>query len=359
MQLKGTAATLAKLRSRRVGVLGFDGVAALDLTGPLEAFAAARPAEVSGATEPAYRPIMIGLTHKSFTSDSGIGFRADSTVASVGPLDTILIPGGKGLQEAETRRLAAAWLAAQGERTRRIAAISTGLYALAQSGLVDGRMVTTHWRFCSDLARLFPKLRINAASVFLKDDRFYTSAGGRAGIEMAICLIQEDLGTETALAVARELVMELRPPGDSEPFVELPACFPGPSDRVASLPVWIASHLTRDLSVETLAERTGICRRHFTRLFHRVFNESPANFVEQLRLNEARRRLLMPHHSVESVGLSVGYRSADAFRRAFERRFGITPNEYRNRFFFRAASDPAIGRAARAQLVSQIRVNAA
>src|SRR6186997_2932115 len=131
---------------RRIGLLGFDGVAAMDLTGPLEALSIAHRLPDPGRGPACYKPVIIGLTDRNFTSESGLRFKADATADSIDILDTILIPGGKGLREPETSRLAAAWLATRAENTRRIASISTGLYALAQSGLVDGRAVTTHWR---------------------------------------------------------------------------------------------------------------------------------------------------------------------------------------------------------------------
>ncbi len=350
---------MAEHGPRPVIILGFDGVAALDLTGPLEALAIARQPDGPLKGAPCYEPIILSLSQKTFTSESGLLFHADTTTAIPGPLDTILIPGGRGLREIETRRRAATWLAAHAQSARRIVSISTGIYALAQSGLVDGRQVTTHWRFARDLAQRFPKVRVSSNALFLKSDRFYSSAGGEAGVELAIYLIKEDFGTQAALAVARELAVDLRLPGDSDTSVKLMDYTPGPADRVAALPVWITGHLTHDLSVEVLAERTAMCRRHFSRLFKRIFNHSPADFVEQIRLSEARRRLLMPHHSVESAGHSVGYKSADAFRRAFERRFGLTPNSYRSRFHFRVSNAPAVRSAARANLVSQRSVRAA
>ena len=212
---------------------------------------------------------------------------------------------------------------------RRIAAVSTGIYALAQSGLVDGRMVTTHWRFFRDVAQRFPKLRLSNSAAFLKEDEFYTSGGGTAGIEMTLAMIEEDYGGQVALAVARELVMRLRPPGDGTRDFE-PAHYQyDPAERVADLPAWIVAHLHETLTVEFLAERACLCPRHFSRVFKQVFHCTPADFVEELRLTEARRRLLSLHGSVESIAESVGFKSGDAFRRAFERRVGVSPSAFR------------------------------
>jgi len=184
--------------------MAFDGVAALDLTGPLEALSIARFPGGRGEALPCYRPVVMGLERRSFTSESGLIFKAEACAESSDSFDTILIPGGSGLRQPETIRRVAGWLAARANSTRRIASVSTGLYALAQSGLVDGRPVATHWRFSRDIARRFPRLRVTHTASFLKDDRFYTSAGGTAGVEMTLALIEEDCGGEVARAAVQQ-----------------------------------------------------------------------------------------------------------------------------------------------------------
>lgn len=315
---------------KRVGILGFDGVATLDLTGPLEAFSAAHQVGDSGRV-PCYEPVILGLVQKSFTSESGLRFQAAITADSAAAFDTIVVPGGIGLRQPETGRKAAAWLAAQANRTRRIASVSTGLYALAQSGLVDGCPVTTHWRFARDVAQRFPKVRVNQTAAFLRTDRFYTSGGGSAGLEMTLALIDEDYGSQVARTVARELMVRLRPPGDEEDLSLTENFQSDPAERVVDLPSWIAAHLHERLTVDALAERACLCPRHFSRVFKQVFQCTPADFVEELRLGEARRRLLGHRTTVESVAESVGFKSSDAFRRAFERRVGLTPTAFRRR----------------------------
>jgi transcriptional regulator GlxA family with amidase domain len=314
-----------------IGLVGFDGVAALDLTGPLEALARARRVGETAEPLPCYKPILLGLTNKSVTAESGLLFRADTTLATAGPLDTIIVPGGEGLRRPETIRPLADWLKERAGSTRRIAAVSTGAYALAQSGLLDGRHATTHWRFARDLARRFPKLRVNFGAAFLKDGNFYTSGGGTAGVEMTLALIEEDCGSQLARAVARELVMRLRPPGEAEEQFQLADYESDPAERIADLPAWIVGHLQENLTVEALAARACLCPRHFSRLFKKVFNCTPADFVEELRLSEARRRLLGLRATVESIAESVGFHSSDSFRRAFERRTGTTPTLFRRR----------------------------
>jgi len=256
-------------------------------------------------------------------------FKAEATLASAGDLDTIIVPGGEGVRQPETMAILAAWLGERAGQTRRIASISTGIYALARSGLLDGRHVTTHWRFANDIARRFPKLRVNYAAAFLKDGAFYTSGGGNSGVEMTLALIEEDFGNQVAREVAREFVMRLRPMGEADDHFEFTNYQCDPSERVAELPAWILAHLRENLTVEALAVRACLCPRHFSRVFKHVFNCTPADFVEELRLAEARRRLLGLRSSVEDIAGSVGFHSADAFRRAFERRVGMTPSLFR------------------------------
>ncbi len=317
---------------RRIGFLGFDGVRTLDLTGPLEAFAACRAlSAANNRKETDYQIVLIGLTQKCFVSESGIAFKAQETTQTVSQLDTIVVPGGSGLQNPEILREASAWLSAQAPRTRRVAAVCGGIYPLAQSGLLDGRMVTTHWRLAHDVAKKFPAVQVKLNTAFLKDGAFYTCGGGSAGIEMTLSLINEDQGAEVALALARELVVRLRPPGEDEDQLDLSTYQSGPEEKIAELPAWILAHIDHDLSVQVLARRACVCPRHLRRLFKSVFKKTPAEFVEQLRLREAGRRLETSRNSVESIASSVGYASADAFRRAFERRLGVTPTRYRRR----------------------------
>lgn len=317
----------------RIGFLGFDGVRTLDLTGSLEAFATAGNLHQDGQTP--YDIVVLALKEKSFVSESGVIFKAQETIQTTDDLDTVIVPGGHGLHDGDTMRVIANWLSTQAPQVRRMASICGGIYPLAQSGLLNGREVTTHWRLAPDVARRFPALQIKVGASFLKDGPFYTCGGGTAGIEMSLSLINEDYGSQVALGVARELVVRLRPPGDKEKFD--PASYElGPMERLAELPGWIVAHIDDDLSVESLAKRACLCPRHFSRVFKAVFKSTPADFVEHLRLEEAGRRLQETYSSVQSIAAAVGYTSADAFRRAFERRLGVTPTSYRRQRRMRA-----------------------
>ncbi len=324
------------MKPKPVGILAFDGVTALDITGACEVLTTATTKDASGNQEQCYETLIVGVGGKTIVSEMGVVFKAHKTITTAPTFDTIIIPGGRGLREPETNRAVSKWLSEQASLTRRFVSVCTGIYGLAPSGLLDGRNVTTHWRFAHDVARRFPQLRMNYTATFLKDEQFYTCAGNLAGIEMMIALIEEDFGPEVALTVAREFALQLPQAGgdanDFQPTVWQSA----PVDRLADLPCWILSHLQHNLSVERLAERAGLCPRHFSRIFKRLFQTTPADFVDQLRLNEARRRLLIPRYTVQTVAESVGFNNCDTFRRAFERRFGVSPSGYRNRFSLRA-----------------------
>ena len=219
---------------------------------------------------------------------------------------------------------------------RRIASICTGIYGIAPSGLLNGRTVATHWKYASDLAKRFSKLKVDASSIYLKDGKFWTAAGVTAGIDLSLALIEEDFGPEVALSVARDLVVYMKRPGGQEQYSE-PLQFQLQSrSRFADLLPWMVAHLEEDLSVEALAARISLCPRQFSRRFVQEFASSPAAFVRRLRLDEARQRLCAPDCTVEGVARSVGFSDADNFRRAFDRCFGIAPSVYRGRFAVKA-----------------------
>ena len=324
------------MNPKRVGFLGYDGLQALDLVGPLEAFMAAVGEEGNGngnvPPQDRYEVLVIGLTDQPFTAETGIVFHPHKTIKNAPVLDTLIIPGGKSLRSGETSATISQWLKKRANKIRRIASVCTGVYAVAPTGLLDGRRVTTHWRFARDLARRYPRLRVDANALYIKDDKFYTSAGITAGIDLSLALIEDDYGSQVALSVARELVVYLKRPGGQEQYSE-PLQFQIQStDHFADVITWARSHLRQNLSVEALAGRAHLCPRHFSRRFKEVFCTTPGVFVETLRLDEARRRLGENKNTIEAVGASVGFRSAKAFRRSFEKTFGVSPSTYRSRF---------------------------
>ena len=316
---------------RRVGIVLFDGVTALDLVGPAEAFAAARQSTGAEA-EPAYEVIVLGLAERSYVSESGVKLVADCRMDAAPTLDTLIVPGGSGLRAPAVNARVADFVRRRARRVRRLAAVCTGIYGVSPSGLLDGRRATTHWAFADDVQRRFPKLRLSANELFVKDGHIYTAAGVTSGIDLSLSLIEEDLGAARALAVAREMVVYIKRPGGQEQFSEPLRFQVDTRDRLRDLADYVTSHLSRDLSVPALARKLGYSPRQLSRRCRSELGQSPAALVQRLRLESARSKLLEPQASIEQISSAVGFRSADAFRRAFELRFGVNPTAYRERF---------------------------
>ncbi|HVJ50916.1 MAG TPA: GlxA family transcriptional regulator [Aliidongia sp.] len=319
-------------RRKRVGILGFNGITALDLVGPMESFAAAFLGDGAGGYTPCYEVCVIGLDARPFTATSGLTVTPRASLAEAPSLDTLIVPGGFGLRAPEINATVAEWLARHSGPIRRVASVCTGIYGLAPTGLLDGRRVTTHWAHARDLARRFPRLEVDPDVLFIKDGKYYTSAGITAGIDLALALIEEDFGQAVALGVARGLVVYLKRPGGQEQYSEPLRLQAGGVGKLGDLAVWLAGHLAHDLSVPALAERVNLSPRQFSRRFKAMFGAAPAAYVETARLDEIRRQLVETGRTIESIALSVGFESGDVGRRAFERRFGIAPSLYRERF---------------------------
>lgn len=175
-------------------------------------------------------------------------------------------------------------------------------------------------------------MKVDDKPLYIRDGKFYTSAGVTAGIDLSLALIEEDFGAQVALSVARELVMYVKRPGGQEQYSEPPRFQVESSSCFADLSAWVVGHLNMDLSVEALAERSNLCQRQFTRRFKEEFKSTPAAFVQRLRLDEARKRLAAADDTVENIADSVGFRNPDSFRRAFVQQYGVAPTEYRSRF---------------------------
>ena len=326
------------MKSLRVGLIGYDGVQALDIIGPSDAFTIAEIESDNGQRRPCYEVIIVGITNKPFRAESGVSFQPHTTLGKAPTLDTLIIPGGRGARIGQSSNLIAKWISSRAKRIRRIASVCTGVYALAPTGLLDGRRVTTHWRFANDVARRFPKLNVDHDALFLKDGPFYTAGGITASVDLALALIEEDYGPRVALAVARELVVFLKRSGGQKQYSEPLEFQINSTDRFADLASWMVEHMRGDLSLAALAKRVCFSPRHFVRRFKQAFGGTPAAFVENLRLDEARRRLSERTQTIENVASSVGFQSDDVFRRAFQRRFGVKPSSYRSRFDARTKS---------------------
>src|SRR6266536_4858604 len=320
------------MTSKRIGFLGFEGVAASELTRAADVLAAATLDGGYGNRISCYQISTIGFTSECFRSESGIALWPDSTLEIASELDTIVIPGGDGVRRSLVSETIAEWILARVNETRRIVAIGGGIYGVAPTALLDGREVTTHWRYANEVARCFPNLRVDPRRHLVKDGAFYTSSGPSAAIDLSLALMEEDYGRHVALAVAQEFV-SVPMNGNGQRKLPSPLVFDSqPADRFAELIPWIMRNLHEDLSVNSLARRACMSPSHFNRAFKSVFGSAPAEFVENLRINEAKRRLAVPKRTLEIIAASVGFSDAQTFRRAFERRLGAKPRSYLKNF---------------------------
>lgn len=319
---------LSDMRPKEIGVVGFDNASGSHLMGAADTFAAAWLDDGFGGRIPCYRVWTLGLTKEHFITESGFVIYPHKTLATAPLLDTIIIAGGSGARRPEVSAQVGTWVLGRAYETRRIASIGAGIHALAPTGLLDGREVTTHWRWARDLSRRYPTLRINHKRRLVRDGPFYTAAGLTAGVDLALAMIEEDYGKPVALAVDRELMTYLAPTPAPDDTLQLREYDSQPADRFGDLVAWVMRNLDQNLTVEVLAKQAGMCSAHFTRAFKSVFGSTPGEFVENLRLNEARRRLSSRGKTLRSVAASVGFRDPTAFRRAFARRFGAGPGNY-------------------------------
>ena len=319
------------MNPKNVGLIVFEHVAGADLTGPAEVFSRANISGGSGGESSCYNVLILGITAQPCRTECGIVVKPHTDLENAPSLDTVIVSGGSGIGDEKVTKKVAKWLNHRRSNTRRIATLGTGIYALAATGMLDHREVATHWRYAADVAQRFPSLRVNANCLFVKDGPFYTSAGAMAGIDLSLSLIEEDYGISVALAIARELVVSAKRSGLQEQYSETLQFQTRSVSRLSELTTWVISHLNEDLTVDTLAAKACLCRRHFTRRFKEEFGTSPAAFVERLRLNEACHRLAIRDNSVEDIAASLGFKSAATFRRAFYRQLGFMPIDYRHR----------------------------
>lgn len=315
--------------TKTIGLLAYEDMQALDLAGPLDAFGVANEGAIGA---PPYALCVIGLNTAAVRAENGLKVIPEHALEDAPPLDTLLVPGGAGSRFIDGDARLMRWLRERAATTRRTVSVCTGAYVLAAAGLLDGRRVTTHWRFAQDLQRRHRAVKVEPDRLYLRDGPIATSGGLSAGMDLALALIEEDLGTAAALAVARHLVMYVKRPGNHAQFSAPLAAQSQGTGRMGALVDWLLAHLGDDVSIERMAERVSMSPRHFRRVFADTFDVTPARFVERLRLEKACLQLTQGRASIERIARAVGFNSADSFRRAFRARYGATPCEYRERF---------------------------
>jgi transcriptional regulator GlxA family with amidase domain len=316
-------------RPRRIEILAFPKVQLLDVAGPLQVFASANElARVAG--EPCPYEVAVVAERPLVTASAGLSLVAENLPRRLTPLDTLIVPGGFGVDRACENAPLIRWIRARAETTRRTGSVCSGAFLLASAGLLDGRRAVTHWRRCAEFAQRFPTVKLEPDPIFVRDGNIWTSAGVTAGIDLVLALIEADLGQRFALAVARQLVVFVKRPGGQAQFSETLA-LQHRDARFERLHAWIADNLHGDLSVASLANAAAMSERSFLRHYPRATGMTPARAIERMRV-EAARQALEKGLAVKRAAARCGFGSEETMRRSFLRLLGATPRAYRERF---------------------------
>ncbi len=322
--------------SRTIVFLAAPGTQILDVAGPFQVFV--RAAELFVQERPAqklpYKVLLASSTRrKSVSTNCGLVLTGAQTFRALrGPIDTLLVAGGSGVENAGRDEELLLWLQRTAQRVRRLGSICTGAFLLASAGLLDGKRVATHWKWAADLANKFEHTTVDADPIYIRDGNTYTTAGVTAGMDLALALVEEDLGSPMALKVARELVLYLRRAGGQSQFSTALSMQASDRKQIEEIRSWVLDNLDRELPVEKLAEKAGMSPRNFARVFQKDIGTTPARFVERLRVEAARRRLEESQDKLEKVASDCGFGSLHSLRRSFLRVLHVPPNDYRHRF---------------------------
>ena len=319
---------------RRVVIAAFPRVQTLDVLGPAEVFATAT--QLSGGK--AGYEVEVVATQAGPLPTSSVAIHPDRTIdGCTGSIDTLLVAGGRGVKAAVEDERLVTWLTDAAKRSRRVTSVCTGAFLLARTGVLDGRRATTHWASCGELSRRHPDVEVDAEPIFVRDGNVITSAGVTAGMDLALALVEEDLGREVALETARWLVLFLKRPGGQAQFSAQLAAQMADREPLRDLQAWLPDHLGEDLSVPALARRACMSERNFARAFRDETGVTPGAYVEVARVESARIALETGDLPVETIARQAGFGTVETMRRAFRRRVGVSPNSYRGRFRSEAA----------------------
>lgn len=315
-------------------MLVYDDAQVLDIAGPVQLLSAAVD-PVTG--NPAYEVEIVSEERGPVATTSGLVIRVERSIADIAPselarLHTFIVTGGQGSRASMENDRLLDFVRLAARTSRRTVSICTGSVILAAAGLLDRRRATTHWAYAPIMRRRFPKVVVEEDAIYVRDGKVWTSAGVTAGMDLALALIEEDLGREVALTLARYHVMYLMRPGGQSQFSAQLAAQRVESPRLAKICAWIVENPSADLSVPALAARANMSERSFARHFVAETDFTPAQFVERARLDEACRRLADGETSLDAVSADAGFGAAERMRRAFIRHLGVTPGRYRERF---------------------------
>jgi transcriptional regulator GlxA family with amidase domain len=313
-----------------MALVGYTGVQSLDLSGPFEVFSMAN--RFGGVR--AYEPILASPTGGVIQCNSGLELSGAKALADLPlDLDTILVGGGDepGLLSMRDRGVLE-WLAARAATTRRVGSVCSGAFVLAAAGVLDGRRATTHWEVCDELRAFRPAVQVEPDAIFVADPPFYTSAGVTAGIDLCLSMVEADCGPDLALKVARNLVLFMRRPGGQTQYSSSLNVQAAATPRLRMLISEVNADPAGDLSLPSLADRAGMTERTFSRVFKKETGVSPAAFVEIARVNRAKALLETSDWPLARVAERAGFGSLDGLHRAFQKRCGTTPGDFRERF---------------------------
>ena len=320
------------LMKKRIEFFLYSDMLALDVTGPTDVFQAANELLSSdGRGQEGYELVFSALEPGPVPTSSGLRLHADGR-GGMQATDSLLVPGGMVAEavSCDPTIVQAVRLAAQ--QTQRIVSICSGAFLLAAAGLLDGHRVTTHWKVTERLAECYPEVCVEPDAIYIQDGNIATSAGVTAGIDLALALVEDDYGPTLAIEVARFLLLYRRRPGNQSQFSTPLAMQAKAGKRFKDLIDWAETHLNQNLTVERLAEQAHMSPRTFARIFPSETGMSPGRFIEQLRIDRARELLESGAEGLESVAHESGFGREERLRRAFQRRLGISPAQYRAHF---------------------------
>jgi transcriptional regulator GlxA family with amidase domain len=316
---------------RVIELLAYPRVQLLDVSGPLQVFVSANDLVVQGGGTAPYLLRVVAKGGQGATTSAGLGIATAPLPRISAALDTLIVAGGPGVEAAMSDPALVDWVRRRAGRARRVASVCTGAFLLAASHVLDGRRAATHWSVCRDLARRFPAVRVEPDPIFVRDGTVWTSAGVTSGIDLALALVEEDLGRTVALAVARYLVVFLKRPGGQAQF-SAALSLQSAEDQFGALHDWINTHLAGDMSLPALARQAGMSERSFSRHYLEATGLTPGHAVERLRVEQARRLLSETRQPVKRISQRCGFGSEETMRRSFLRVLAATPQDYRVRF---------------------------
>ncbi|RQS66822.1 GlxA family transcriptional regulator [Burkholderia sp. Bp8963] len=314
-----------------VGIFAVPGVQLLDVSAPLDVFAQAN-AELGKAF---YTLRIIASEPGPIRSSSGAQILADWVTPNIPErIDTLLVAGAPSAGRVALRADVLAWLRSAAVHSKRYGSICTGAFILAATGLLKGRRLTTHWAAADALAQAYPSLSVDEDALYVRDGKLRTGAGVTAGLDLALALVEEDLGRDIARRVAAQLVMFFKRPGGQLQFSRKGEARPVGRSVLQEVQRWIAANPELDHSVTEMAKHAGMSARHFARLFRAEVGMTPAVWVETTRIAAARKLLENGHDTPKQVAAKCGFANVDTLRRSFAKHVGITPAEYRKRQSF-------------------------